>query len=245
MRIRPSLRAALTTVAAATVLVAGADLASYAATGQPLVLGHANSAVGTTSLKNVGRGPALSLNSIRSSPPLVVNSKKMVKHLNANMVGGKTAAQLSPQMTRVRIGTNGGTLSNGQHFVTFKAPAGNYKVTTTGLWTSTDNTDQITCLAADKALFPSATDLSLVWALLSRRLDATGGDNINLSTTQYVRIPKHRRAVVGCTTEGDAGTVTLIQPINFSFEPITSKLTHGTSFTLPLKHAQVRKLVGR
>jgi hypothetical protein len=65
---RPSLRASLTTVAAATVLVAGADLASYAATGHPLVLGQSNSAVGTTSLKNLGRGPALSLNAAKSSP---------------------------------------------------------------------------------------------------------------------------------------------------------------------------------
>jgi len=244
MSIRPSLRVGLTTVAASVILVAGAGLASYAATGQAFVLGHANKAGGTTSLKNTGRGPALSLNSIKSAPPLVVNSKKMVKNLNANMVGGKTAAQLAPKMTRVRIGTNGGTLSNAQHFVTFKAPAGSYKVTTTGLWTSTVNTDSITCLAADQALFPSGSDLSLVWALLQRNLDSTGGDNVNLSSTQYVQIPKGRHAVVGCTTVGDTGTVTLIQPINFSFEPITSKLTHGTPFTIA-KHARVRTLLGR
>ena len=81
---RPSLRSVGTTVAAAAVLVAGANLASYAATGNALVLGHHNSAGTTTALKNTGRGPALSLNSIKSAPPLVVNSKKMVKHLNAN-----------------------------------------------------------------------------------------------------------------------------------------------------------------
>src|SRR3954468_20543114 len=100
---RPSLRAALTTVAAAGVLVTGVGLTSYAATGQAFVLGHSNNAGGTTSLKNTGRGPALSLNSIRAAPPLVVNSKKMVKNFNANMVGGKTVAQLSPKMMRVRF----------------------------------------------------------------------------------------------------------------------------------------------
>ena len=60
---RPSLRSVVTTLAAAAVLVGGANLASYAATGNALVLGHANNSVGTTSLKNAGRGPALSLNS--------------------------------------------------------------------------------------------------------------------------------------------------------------------------------------
>jgi hypothetical protein len=242
---RPSLRASLTTVAAAAVLVTGAGLASYAATGHPLILGHANKAGGTTSLKNTGRGPALKLNSIRSAPPLVVNSKKMVKNLNANMVGGKTLAQLSPKMTRVRIGTPGGTLSNAQHFVTVKAPSGDLKVTTTGLWTSTLNTDSITCIAADSALFPSGTDLSLVWALLTRSLGSTGTDNINLGTTQYVHIPRGRHAVVGCTTEGDTGTVTLIQPINISFEPISSKIAHGTPFVIGPKHGRIGQLLGR
>jgi hypothetical protein len=78
---RPSIRASVTTLPAAGILVGGANLASYAATGHPLILGHANSAVGTTALKNVGRGPALSLNSAKSSSPLVVNSSKLVKHL--------------------------------------------------------------------------------------------------------------------------------------------------------------------
>src|ERR1043165_7103124 len=85
---RPSLRAVLTTVAAAAVLVGGADLTAYAATGNAFILGHSNSAGGTTSLKNTGRGPALSLNNIKSAPPLVVNSRKVVKNLNADTVDG-------------------------------------------------------------------------------------------------------------------------------------------------------------
>jgi hypothetical protein len=59
----------VTTLAAAAVLVGGAELASYAATGDPLILGHANSAGITTSLKNLGRGPALSLNSSKLFSP--------------------------------------------------------------------------------------------------------------------------------------------------------------------------------
>ena len=91
---RPSLRATVTTLAAAVVLVGGAQLTSYAATGHPLLIGKANSGVGTTSLKNAGRGPALSLNTIKTSPPLAVNSNKLVKNHNAATEGGKSAAHL-------------------------------------------------------------------------------------------------------------------------------------------------------
>ena len=101
---RPSLRATVTTLAAAVVLVGGAQLTSYAATGHPLLIGKANSGVGTTSLKNAGRGPALSLNTSKSSPPLAVNSKKLVKNLNAASVGGKSAAQLEPTVWRYHLG---------------------------------------------------------------------------------------------------------------------------------------------
>ena len=51
---RPSLRATVTTLAAAAVLVGGAQLTSYAATGHPLLIGKSNSGVGTTTLKNAG-----------------------------------------------------------------------------------------------------------------------------------------------------------------------------------------------
>jgi hypothetical protein len=126
---RPSLRASVTTLAAAALLVGGANLASYAATGKPLILGHANKAGSTTSLKNTGRGPALSLNSIKSAPPIKVNSSKMVKHLNANKVGGKTAAQLNPSVWRYHLGTTNATLTpNGEHLFTTSLPKGTYQM---------------------------------------------------------------------------------------------------------------------
>ena len=109
---RPSVRASVTTIAAATILVGGANVAAYAASGHPLILGHANSAGTTTSLKNTGRGPALSLNSARSVAPLVVNSSTMVKHLNANKVGGLTASQLNPAITTYRLGSPGALLTS-------------------------------------------------------------------------------------------------------------------------------------
>ena len=91
---RPSLRSTATTLAAAAVLVGGADLASYAATGQPLTLGHSNSANRTTGLTNTGRGPALNLKSRTNSPSLQLNSTKRVKHLNADLLDGLDSSQV-------------------------------------------------------------------------------------------------------------------------------------------------------
>jgi hypothetical protein len=104
---RPSVRASVTTLAAAGILVGGANLATYAATGHPLILGHANSAGTTTGLKNLGRGPALSLNSSKHSPPLTVNSSKMVKHLNADKLDGLNGAQLQTTAYRYAVPTSG------------------------------------------------------------------------------------------------------------------------------------------
>jgi hypothetical protein len=134
MHRRPSLRAVVTTIAAAVVLVSGAGLASYAASGHPLVVGHKNSAVGTTSLKNAGRGPALILKNAKSAPPLAVNSTKMVKHLNANLVGGQTAARLAPRTIRLQLGRVGTTFTaSGFRLRSAKIPPGTYAVGVSGL----------------------------------------------------------------------------------------------------------------
>ena len=84
---------------AAVVLVGGANLAAYAANGHPLLLGGSNSETKTASVSNTGKGPALSLHTSKKSPPLAVNSSKVVKHLNADKVGGKSAKDLQTQAT--------------------------------------------------------------------------------------------------------------------------------------------------
>ena len=52
---------ALATCAAATLLVTGFDAATYASTGQSLILGHVNKAGQTTTVENTGKGAALKL----------------------------------------------------------------------------------------------------------------------------------------------------------------------------------------
>lgn len=62
-----------------------------AATGGNVVLGRVNSAGQTTTLRNNGNGPALSLKVKDGQPPLDVNSNKLVAGLNAQLLGGHPA----------------------------------------------------------------------------------------------------------------------------------------------------------
>ncbi len=81
-------------LAAAVVLVGGANLAAYAANGRPLLLGKVNTETRSATIKNTGAGPALKLKTRASAPPLAVNSRKKVTRLNADLVDGKNAADL-------------------------------------------------------------------------------------------------------------------------------------------------------
>jgi hypothetical protein len=235
---RPSLRASVTTLAAAAVLVGGADLASYAATGHPLILGHANSAVGSTSLKNLGRGPALSLNSAKSSPPLVVNSSKMVKHLNANMTGGKTGAQLEPNTLRYRLGQDGGTLTSDAHFFSTKLPAGTYQVQMSGILTSSVATDQYICAVGDRQKV-LANDITGLYTYAVAPYSAPV-----ISDVYTTKISKNRPVLFGCNTSG-TGTVTVAKAVQFTFRAISVKDKKGTPITIGPKHGPIKKLLGR
>jgi hypothetical protein len=89
-----SIRALVLTTAVIAAGIVGINGVAYAATGHNLILGGANSANHTTALKNTAAGPALSLKTRKTSPPLAVNSAKVVKHLNADLVDGLSASAL-------------------------------------------------------------------------------------------------------------------------------------------------------
>jgi hypothetical protein len=89
----------LPVLAGAAVVVAGLNVASYAATGHALTLGTTNKAPHTTTLTNSGKGAALSLKSAAKSPSLAVSSSKLVTHLNADQVDGKHATDLQTSAT--------------------------------------------------------------------------------------------------------------------------------------------------
>jgi hypothetical protein len=237
---RPTVRASVTTLAAAGILVGGANLATYAATGHPLILGHANSAGTTTALKNTGRGPALSLNSARSASPLVVNSSKLVKHLNANQVGGKTAAQLNPSLTTFRLGHPGSTLSTGQHFFHIPSPSGPTQIGVNGVWEGAAGGDNISCIVADSRVL-STMDITQIYSLPA----ATEGDpNGNVvDETTFVNLPKNRKLLLGCQVNATAAA-TLVQPIAFTFKPVSMHTVHGTPTTIA-KNSGASRLLGR
>lgn len=232
---RPSLRSTLTTLAAAGLLVGAANLSAYAATGHPLVLGHHNSAGTTTSLKNTGRGPALSLNSIRSAPPITLNSSKMVKHLNANLVGGMTAKNLNGY-DLYRLGQPGGTISVGAHFFEIKPPTGYVHYAMNGIWTSMTSTDTMECLVLDKRFLTDTTNLSYVYGEFLHPISDPDAPFIN--EEGFAKFTKGQRLLIGCQASG-TGPIEIAQPITFSFHTVGASLKQGTPFTIT-KHAQQR-----
>jgi hypothetical protein len=84
----------ISVVLAALLLTVGVDMASYAAGGKSLLLGHKNTAKKTTKLKNSGNGPALALKNKAAFPPLSVSSSTKVTKLNADLLDGIDSAAL-------------------------------------------------------------------------------------------------------------------------------------------------------
>jgi hypothetical protein len=97
------------------MVVVGVDYATFAATGDSLILGHLNQANATTVLTKHGPGPALKLNSAGpGSPALAVNSKHKVPKLNADMVDGKHAKALLQVKNVGRVFTTADAGGTGQ-----------------------------------------------------------------------------------------------------------------------------------
>lgn len=86
--------------AAAVVSVNGVALAS---TGHALILGRDNSANATTTVHRTTAGAPLSLVAKAGSAPLAVNSSKVVKNLNADLVDGQSAVDLQTRPIRYVI----------------------------------------------------------------------------------------------------------------------------------------------
>lgn len=80
--------ALLKTLALTLALLLALDYASFAATGQSLLLGKVNTANQVTTIERTTAGPALSLVTKPGKPPLKVNRAAKVKKLNADLVDG-------------------------------------------------------------------------------------------------------------------------------------------------------------
>jgi hypothetical protein len=148
MPITRSWRTAAAVVSSAALLAVGADSISYAAAGHSVLLGKSNSAGNTTTIKNTGRGPALALDSGKRVPSLKVSSRKLVKNLNAEMLGGKGSKELAPTTTKLKTGAPGAMPVPNLYEV--NVPTGDYLVSMFGLYSSTDPNPFLACTLFDK-----------------------------------------------------------------------------------------------
>jgi hypothetical protein len=121
----PALKRPLVLVLSAALLVLGFDLATYAATGDSLIVGKSNVANKATKLKRTTGGPVLQLKGKKNSPPLTVNSKVRVDNLNADLVDGMTSAELATNTVTVNLGL---AVANNDPIWDVSLPDGTYLV---------------------------------------------------------------------------------------------------------------------
>ena len=95
------IKSGLTALAVGIVLLAALDWAAAAATGQSLVLGKWNQADQTTTIKNVGSGPALDIRA--KGPAIAIHNANRIKNLNADKLDGKDAADLAASKQTVYV----------------------------------------------------------------------------------------------------------------------------------------------
>lgn len=102
-RARPRGGRVLPVLLAAVVLVGGANLAAYAANGEPLRLGRFNAESRKAVVQNNGAGPALELRSRANAPSLKVSSPRRVPRLNADRLDGRHAGALEARAWEIRL----------------------------------------------------------------------------------------------------------------------------------------------
>lgn len=116
----------LTVLLAALVVLAGANLAAYAANGGPLLAGATNTATKTTTIKNT-KGTALKLAGKSNKPVLKVSNSQKISKLNADQLDGLDSAALQNRPYVVTLtGAVGAAAIN---FTITGVPAGDYQVT--------------------------------------------------------------------------------------------------------------------
>lgn len=217
---RPALkvRTGLAVLGAAALIVGGVNVVAQAAEGaQSLLLGKSNTAEKSTTLKNKGRGPALKLKA-KKGPALAVNTEALVKNLNAEMVGGKTAGQLAPAATTYTL-PSGPTFASGPNFQQFQLPAGTYELNL-NLAVQTTNSDYlVSCLVSDATLFPTLTDLTKLYAGFNVSPD---GDATIVNGTRIVTLPTTTNVAFGCIFSAvDSEPVSVAQPFTVVVQQIS------------------------
>jgi hypothetical protein len=190
------------TIGGLALAVGGLGVAT-AANGGSLTLGHSNSATATTTLKD-RKGTPLSLVGKATVPPLKVNSSKQVAHLNASLLGGKSARALSTRGSGSETSpavNNGVRLSTMIHFATriastARLSAGTYYVSASA-WTRDGGSSGVICFIGSDSDYDHAYGLS----------ETPGAVYQSEALTAVVTLKTPTKIGEYCTGAGDAGSL--------------------------------------
>jgi hypothetical protein len=198
---------AITALLAAGILLLG-DAATYAGTGDSLILGQLNKSGKTTTLQNVGTGPALSLKTKASSPPLSVSSKALVRNLNADSVDGLDGKALAHQ-TYEYVYSDANKPHNSLYAAITGLPAGHYLVLLHTYFFNVDGSptepNSIYCTLSDRRFRN----------LAGNSFPFVGGLQPDLSGSGEVTVKKGEILDIGCGVEN--GTFTFGSPLELTF----------------------------
>lgn len=220
------LRTGLAVLGAAALLVAGVDAAGYAATGDSLLLGRTNKTSKVTTVQNTAKGPALTLRTRSSAPPLTVTSSRLVQRLNADQVDGLSAEQLSPTIRQGVLVPAGATIVGGR-YRSFGLAAGPYRISMFGTLTGAAG-ESWSCVIADLVKVQAGDKSGY---LLADFGDGSG----SVSATSTVTVPAGRTWIGGC--EGQPGMSGEL-PLTVSLEPLRTLTTLPTRVFAPKRAAR-------
>jgi hypothetical protein len=210
----------LVLASAAILIVFGIDVATFASTGDSLILGRFNAAHSTTTVVNRGRGPALSLKASRPrAPALRVNTRAKIRRLNADMVDGMNGAQLATPVTTFRAGTTGEVHQGIAAWATPLQPGVYQASFTAGLVPSTGSggapVTAVCGLVDPRTIGPN----TVVYAANST-LYAGGNIPSFVSGTTTLRADQGTRVALVCTSDSPA--FTMYGAASASFAKVTS-----------------------
>jgi hypothetical protein len=210
----------LAPVSAAILIVLGVDCATFASTGDSLILGRFNAAHSTTTVVNRGAGPALSLKASKPRfPALRVNTHARIRRLNADLVDGMNGAQLATPVITFRAGA-GGEVHQGVAAWELPLSTGVFQASfTVGLVPATGSAgapvSAVCGLVDPRTVGPN----TLVYAADST-LYAGGNIPAFVSGTTTLRVGTGTRVALVCTSESPE--FTMYAPATASFAKVTS-----------------------
>ena len=218
-----SVKGIVATVATAALLVAGVDCATYAATGDSLLLGRVNKADRATVIERTDPGPVLRL-STRSGldAPFRTNGTGKVVHLNADRLDGKQASALATHATTYRAGERGQTVSPAGLWATPVRP-GLYQVAFDAmLWDQTaQGPANFICGVLDIATFGAQRQTIYVASSAAYFGGMNGGPPAAVSGAATVRIRDGQTPGAVCFPE--TGSFQFFKPLKVTFTRINSR----------------------